>query len=162
MKGATALSDALSALPEDEQLITMAVAVLRKRIDALPSEDRDELFELVQELPRAKTAEEVRSLWTAIQEILAQRPMTARPLPPVGDRALAGKSKRWAQAVGKRVRRLRSERGWTQVELAERAGLPQSHVCRIERAVYTATFKTLDKIARAFGVEAGQIDPSST
>jgi DNA-binding XRE family transcriptional regulator len=160
MKGATAWSEAITAMPKDEQLITLAIAVLQNRIDALPEDDRNELFELALELRRAEDAEESQSIWAAMREVLAQRPMTARRLPTPERPAPAGRAKKWAQATGNRIRQLRAERDWTQTELAERAGLPQSHICRIERAEYTATNKTLQKIAKAFGVELTQIDPS--
>lgn len=156
---ATAWNDVINEMPEDEQLITMAVAVVQNRIDTLPEDDRNELFELVLELPKAKTREESRAIWVAMREILAQKPMTARRMPAAGEATPSGKSKKWAEYIGSQIRQMRTDRGWTQMELAQKSGLPQSHISRIEKAEYTATYKTLEKIARAFGVEVGQIDP---
>jgi ribosome-binding protein aMBF1 (putative translation factor) len=161
MNSVTTWNDAIGGMSEGEQLITMAVAVLQNRIDTLPEDDRNELVELVMEWPKAKTAEESRSIWVAMREILAQKPMTARRLSLPNEISDTGKAKKWAERVGSRIRQLRTERGWTQTELAEKAGLPQPHVCRIERAEYTATYKTLEKIAKAFGVEIEQINPSN-
>jgi transcriptional regulator with XRE-family HTH domain len=39
----------------------------------------------------------------------------------------------FTQAVGESIRRARQERGWTQVELAEKAGLSGNYVARLER-----------------------------
>lgn len=51
------------------------------------------------------------------------------------------------------VRRLREERGWTQAQLAQRAGLDQSQVSKIEGGAREgATFETVGKIADALGV----------
>lgn len=44
----------------------------------------------------------------------------------------------------------RERYGWTQQELAERAGIPQSTVARIENGANTS-METISKIANAFG-----------
>jgi transcriptional regulator with XRE-family HTH domain len=53
------------------------------------------------------------------------------------------------------VKRLRQERGWSQLQLAEASGLHRSHVCRLEHGLYNATINTVDEIANAFGVHPG-------
>ena len=51
------------------------------------------------------------------------------------------------------VRRVREERGWTQAQLAQRAGVDQSQVSKIEAGSREgATFETVGKIADALGV----------
>jgi transcriptional regulator with XRE-family HTH domain len=42
-------------------------------------------------------------------------------------------AKSFAAGVGEAVRRARQSRGWTQAELAERAGLSPNYVARLER-----------------------------
>ena len=54
--------------------------------------------------------------------------------------------------LGLLVYRLREERGWTQRELAERAGMPQSAVARYEKAGRTPSVTTLWRLARALNV----------
>lgn len=56
------------------------------------------------------------------------------------------------RAIGKRVRTLREERGWSQARLAERAGIGVAYVTRIEGAKKRATVETLEALARAFEV----------
>lgn len=58
-----------------------------------------------------------------------------------------------SERIGRRVKELRGERGWTQAELAERAGLKFQAVSRLERGGQSPTITTLQKIADAFGVE---------
>lgn len=47
------------------------------------------------------------------------------------------------------VKRVRKERGLSQEELADRAGVHRTYVSQIERGVKNATFVSLDKIAQA-------------
>ncbi len=49
--------------------------------------------------------------------------------------------------IGGRVRQLREERGWTQSELAARAGLTASAVSQIESAKRSPNAETLQKLA---------------
>lgn len=51
--------------------------------------------------------------------------------------------------IGDRIRQLRTERGISQVELAEKTGLVQPHIVRIEQGRYSVGFDTLQAIAKA-------------
>lgn len=53
--------------------------------------------------------------------------------------------------MGERIRQLRTERGISQVELAEMAGLIQPHIVRIEQGRYSVGLDTLQAIAKALG-----------
>lgn len=50
--------------------------------------------------------------------------------------------------------RLRKERGWSQEELADRAGLHRTYISGVERGVRNPTITVVAKIAEALGVEA--------
>ena len=63
--------------------------------------------------------------------------------------------------VGNAIKNKREEKGWTQVQLAEASGLPQSHVSRLESGVHSPSFTTLEKIAKALGTSVGDLDPSN-
>lgn len=54
--------------------------------------------------------------------------------------------------VGKRIKELRDQRGWAQKKLADRSGLAQAHISKIENGELktTPTRETLLKLARAF------------
>lgn len=57
-----------------------------------------------------------------------------------------------------RVRELRKARGWTQVDLAHRAGVNQGTISRIEAGVTRGIdLDTLEKLARAFGVSPARL-----
>lgn len=55
-------------------------------------------------------------------------------------------------ALGKRIRRIRKEKGMTQSELAEKVRIETSNISHIERGVSKAGTNTLVGIALAFGV----------
>ncbi len=62
--------------------------------------------------------------------------------------------------LAQRVRSLRQQRAWSQEDLAQRAGLLQSHISRIEGNKLAPTYITVKKLAQAFGMKAGEIHPS--
>lgn len=69
--------------------------------------------------------------------------------------------------VGDNCARLRSTKGWTQEELAERSGLSQQYLSDLERGKRNPTIVTIYEIAQALGVSHVElvqpwIDSSST
>lgn len=60
--------------------------------------------------------------------------------------------------IGRRIAELRKERGMSQAVLAERTGLQQAHIARIETGRYSVGFDTLTKIAQAMMVRLDFID----
>jgi HTH-type transcriptional regulator / antitoxin HipB len=55
--------------------------------------------------------------------------------------------------LGEEVRRLRADRGLSQQELADRMGVSQSVVARLEAGGVEPRLSTLDRVAQALGVE---------
>lgn len=144
-------------LPEQGRSSILALSILIDRIGTLPKADRDDLFELLQEWRNVEDDEDRRSIHRAMDEILAQAPITASPLQAERRGQPVGEAR--SNHVGKKVRELREAAGLNQTALAERAGLTQSHISRIENVEHHPTNFTLEKIARALGVQASQIDP---
>jgi transcriptional regulator with XRE-family HTH domain len=60
-------------------------------------------------------------------------------------------------ALAERVRDLREERGWTQAQLAARAGLDRKTVNRLENATYSPAADRLFVVADALGVPASDL-----
>jgi HTH-type transcriptional regulator/antitoxin HipB len=58
-----------------------------------------------------------------------------------------------AFGIGEEVRRLRIERGLSQQQLAERIGLPQSVIARLQAGGVEPRLSTLDRVAEALGAE---------
>lgn len=62
------------------------------------------------------------------------------------------------ERMGLRVRTLREMNGWTQDELARRAGVSRGNINRIEGCKYAANDDTLQAIAEAFGMTLDIVD----
>lgn len=64
--------------------------------------------------------------------------------------------------LARNVRQLRHERGLSQEELADRAGLHRTYVGSIERGERNLTVDNIQKIARGLDVDAAQLLAGST
>lgn len=53
--------------------------------------------------------------------------------------------------VGRRIQELRKEAGMTQKELAEKCGIAQPNIARIEAGTYTTSIDVLTRVADALG-----------
>ena len=150
-------NDVLDALPEDVQMVVLAMSVLRKRIEGIPKEDQDTLYALFREMANANGPEEQAMVRRAIREVLDQSPVSATELPVRNEAPGLAK---WTLYVGGRIKLLREKAGLSQSELAKLAKIPQPHLSRLENAEHSPTHKTLSKIAEALGIPVGDIDPS--
>jgi len=65
-----------------------------------------------------------------------------------------------AYRIACQVIELREKQNLTQVELAEKAGVPQAQISRIERVVVSPTSATLGKIAEALGADLRLVERS--
>jgi Predicted transcriptional regulator with C-terminal CBS domains len=59
--------------------------------------------------------------------------------------------------LGKRVRELRRERGYSQERLAELADIHENHVRRIEGGTANPSYLVLVRIARALGINPSNL-----
>lgn len=55
------------------------------------------------------------------------------------------------ERIGFRISEIRKEKGLSQGELAEKSGLKQNAISRIEKGKFNVGFDTLQKIAEVFG-----------
>jgi DNA-binding XRE family transcriptional regulator len=144
-----------------DRAMTMAVAILVERIGSLPKDDKDDLYELFKELPRAETVDELNEIGLSMLEILDQAPVTLHKLnggeAPAPGPGLQG----WINHFGKKIREYREAAGMTQIELANKAGIPQSHVSRLEAGKHSPSHRTLEKLADALGILVRDLDPSA-
>src|SRR2546428_13629089 len=60
------------------------------------------------------------------------------------------------ELVGRKIRQLRRQRKLTQVELAERIGIAQSDLSRMEQGEYKVGLDTLFKILQVFDLKMGE------
>lgn len=142
-----------------EAAIVMAVGIVLERVSRLPEEDRADLFKLVKELGGITSKEEFAAIRTAMLEILEQESSTVAPMD--FPRGKGGKLRNWIDYISKRIQSLRKSANLTQAELADRTGLPQSHISRLEAGRHSPSRSTLEKIAKALGRPVSDLDPSA-
>lgn len=58
--------------------------------------------------------------------------------------------------LGRRIRILRTERGWTQAMLADHAELTREHLSELENGHKEIGVRALEKIAQALGINLHQ------
>jgi HTH-type transcriptional regulator/antitoxin HipB len=80
-----------------------------------------------------------------------------------GERRFAPSTRRRVKAsreyIGNQIRKYRESLGWTQIQLAKKARIPQSHVSRLEKGRLAPTHKTIARLAKVLRVSASQLDP---
>lgn len=129
------------------------------RIQCLPVEDKADILDLIISMLSAGPGE-LGSIAAEVMNIV--NPGEPEDLTPIRvnlTRKRAPRLKAWKRWVATTIKQLRTDRDWTQEELAKRSGLPQSHISRIEQEKISPSHKTIDKLAKAFGVCPNQIDP---
>jgi transcriptional regulator with XRE-family HTH domain len=78
----------------------------------------------------------------------------------MADRSMARRiedEKAFAAVVGEGVRRHRQGLGWTQVQLAEAAGLSPNYVARLERGELGPSFFVAQQLSRTLGIAVGDL-----
>lgn len=61
------------------------------------------------------------------------------------------------EVLAQNLRRYRREKGFSQEELAHRAGIDRTYVSSLERRVYAAGIDVLDRLAVALGIQAADL-----
>jgi transcriptional regulator with XRE-family HTH domain len=65
---------------------------------------------------------------------------------------VAKRSDAFPKALGRRIRQLRQERGWSQEYLADESGMHRTYMWGIEQGVRNPSVRHLTRIAGALGV----------
>jgi DNA-binding XRE family transcriptional regulator len=144
-----------------EAALTMAIGIIVERVSRLSAEDQQDLYELVKSLGGERDPEAMEAIRVAMREILDQEPSGVQGMSLTQSPQRTEKLQKWVDWVADKVRALRKAAGMTQEELAEKTGLPQSHISRIESARLSASRITLEKIANALGRSISEFDPSA-
>jgi transcriptional regulator with XRE-family HTH domain len=69
------------------------------------------------------------------------------------------RQRQWLIALGRRIRALRAERKFSQVAFAVRAGFARAYYSSVERGERNVSAVNLVRIAKALGVEVGELFP---
>jgi len=68
----------------------------------------------------------------------------------------------FAAGVGEGIRRARQARGWTQVHLAEAAGLSANYVARLERGELGPSLFVANQLCASMGIDVAELLRSAT
>ena len=68
----------------------------------------------------------------------------------------------FTQRSGERLRALRIAKGMSQEQLADAAGLHRTHVSLIERNRRSIRLESLERLARALGIEPADLVPTTS
>lgn len=66
-------------------------------------------------------------------------------------------SKSARNKLGKNIRNLRHEKGWSQEELADKVGLHRTYIGAIERGEQNVTIDTIAKFAKQLGISLQEL-----
>ena len=61
------------------------------------------------------------------------------------------------QRLAVNLRRLRNEKGWSQEEFADRAGIHRTYVSDLERGARNPTIEVIERLAKPFKVSPGSL-----
>ena len=75
----------------------------------------------------------------------------------LGNPTIVGVSRDICIALGERIRQLRNERGWRQIDLAEHAGIHENYVSDLETGRKEVCLRTLQTLAVAFGLKTADL-----
>jgi ribosome-binding protein aMBF1 (putative translation factor) len=109
----------------------------------------------------ADTEEEANEIAEVLAELLFGEPKHYTASKLDSDDSAGGREAldKHRQYVGEQIKKCRQRLHMSQEELAKRAGIPQSHVCRLETGKHAPTYLTIEKLASALGVRASELDP---
>ena len=162
MTDETLVGRSLQFLSAEQRLFIVAFGTVLDRMKRLNDADSADLFEFLRDYKAATTDEEREAAYEAMEELLGASTTTICRLNLAEDeQERSGKLQNWINFVSQLIRDYRKKAGLTQEQLAEKAGLPQSHISRIENGKHSPSNKTQQKIAEAYGVPVSEFDPSS-
>lgn len=146
--------------PEKVSPDQLVISFLMHRISNLSKDALADLVSLGPELASCSSEQEYREIAETMREILfADEQIGAVREGPMSGGTTKGLEKRIRWVSGQ-IKKFRTEAKLTQEELAERSGLPQSHISRLESAQHSPSHRTLERIAEALGISVGDLDPA--
>ncbi len=157
------------ATPPTEMELIMSVTTERKRfvqkgaerLISLPSDKLEQLQQLRDYFGRARTQRERREIIDAVAELIwpPNDGTKAVNLELGIDKRARAKVDNYREQVGNAIRRRREKLNMTQEELAKLAGIPQSHVSRLEQGRHAPTHITVKRLAKALKTRPAKLDP---
>ena len=126
---------------------------------SLSSNDKQDFLELIGVVLSDESDEEKGAALEAIIEILEDVPHKIVPL-ELEKKDDTPSLQKWLDFVAGNIKHARKTAGLSQIQLSEKAGIPQGYISRLENAQHHPNHKTLQKIAKACNIPISQLDPA--
>lgn len=130
-----------------------------RRIAHLPAEELETLKRLGIAYAHASDKQRGEIMETIVEMVLPDDFVGGVAEKQQPSKETVDKVESWRLKIGDAIRKAREEADLTQVELAKKARIPQSHVSRLERGMHSPTHITISKIAKALKVKPEHLDP---
>jgi ribosome-binding protein aMBF1 (putative translation factor) len=130
-----------------------------KRLVQLSKREWETLERLAVQLKDASEVERTEIIETMLEVVFPDDTIGGVASRSRIDRKTQIKVREYQKSIGTVIRQRRKARRMTQQDLAKKAGLPQSHVSRIECGQHVPSDLTIEKFAKALGVKPSEIDP---
>lgn len=153
----TPVADKRESVASEVMIYQLTIERVLRKVAMLSEEGRKDFLELISDLTRSKNEEEQKEIAKTMLEILMPElvgNLVMGPMCKTDGKFLAAR----AQWIGDKIRVLREKRDWTQTDLAEASGLPQSHISRLEAGKHSPSNVTLKKIAKALRISVHELD----
>lgn len=134
----------------------LVLSYLLHRFSTLPKEALADLASLGPELADCKSEAEFKEIAATIREIVFPELIGSIRAGSFGSESSENLNK-YASLVGKNIKQARERASLTQAQLAERTGLPQSHISRLECGAHSPSNRTLARIADALSIELREL-----
>lgn len=139
-------------------LYQVAIERLVKKISSLPKERRQDLRELLDDINGTSNDAERNEIARTMMEIVMPEIIGTLVMDAPQRKTDGTFLRARSEWIGERIRQLRERRGWTQTDLADASGLPQSHISRLEVGKHSPSNVTLKKIAKALKIDVHALD----
>jgi DNA-binding XRE family transcriptional regulator len=140
--------------------VSMSIAIVKERLSRVTDAEMTDLCRLLPAIVSTDEEERMAAMEAAYEILIPRKGTLSAADFSQADPRSPGMSN-WLQFVSQRLKDAREQAGLTQSQLAEKCGLPQSHISRLENGLHSPTSKTLEKISEALGIPASHFDPSS-
>jgi DNA-binding XRE family transcriptional regulator len=134
---------------------------LELRLSKLPSEAIHDLLQLFAMAEQEEDEDTRGGIAATIREIIWPESLKVEISQDslAQERVARARVDEYRRRVGMQIKKRRNELRLTQEELAERTGLPQSHICRLEVGQHAPTFTTMEKLAEGLETTPDKLDP---
>jgi len=135
--------------------------MLDSLLNSLPRDTATDLRELFSQLADEEDSQIRAEIGATIKELLLPQSLQVELLKEYEeeDPAIRERLGTYRKKVGQEIKRCRTKLKLTQALLAEKAGIPQSHVSRLECGVHVPTHATIERIAKALDTTPSRLDP---